>query len=364
MSKRLTSKEFILKSRDKHGDIYDYSLVNYLNSHNTVTIICVNHGEFNMKPNNHLNGQGCPACGRDKLKKNLGEFIYRSKIIHGDKYDYSKSIYTGSRKLIKIICPLHLEFQQTPNNHLSGKGCPSCSNNRKLSKKIFIEKSNKVHNNTYSYKLKEVPSSNDKIDIICHIHGEFKQRVSNHLNGQGCPKCKIGNNKKSFEIKANDIHNNKYSYDDYIDSHTKIDITCPIHGIFKQLPKNHLNLSHGCPRCSTSKGESEVRKVLEQNNIEYIDQYTFEDCINKSKLKFDFYLPEHNTCIEYDGIQHFKPINRFGGYEGFKETKKRDYIKNEYCEVNNINLIRISYTSFNDIENIVNGLIKNNLCYD
>ena len=121
---RNTLDDFIKRSKEKHGDKYDYSNTNYVSIGKKVKIICSIHGEFEQTPHNHMSGKGCKYCG-GTTKMDTKLFIIKAKEIHGDKYDYSKVDYELSRKPIKIICPKHGEFEQTPNNHLSkGQGCP------------------------------------------------------------------------------------------------------------------------------------------------------------------------------------------------------------------------------------------------
>ena len=100
---------------------------------------------------------------------------------------------------------------------------------------------------------------------------------------------------------------------------------------------------------------STATNYLTNNNINFIHQFSFNDCINIRKLPFDFYLPEHNTCIEFDGEQHFKPLKRFGGEQNFIYIQKNDEIKNKYCLEKNIKLIRIKYN-----QNIIK-ILENNL---
>jgi hypothetical protein len=282
---------FIQKAKEVHGDKYDYSLVNYLTNKTKVTITCPIHGEFNQTPNSHLKGDGCPKCGlinRGNSKtKTLSQFISEAKEIHGDKYDYSKTIYTKLKSNVIIICPIHGEFEQTPKSHLRGAGCRKCGrqicgDKSRLTTESFIEKANKTHNNFYDY-----------------------------------------------------------SKTVYINSRTKVQIICPVHGLFEQNAKHH-SLGIGCPLCKESKGEKEVREYLEQNNIKFIPQYKFADCKNIKPLPFDFYLPDHNTCIEYNGKQHYI-LNEFFGEDSFKLTQKNDKIKMGYCQNNNIPLIVIKY---------------------
>ena len=190
---------------------------------------------------------------------------------------------------------------------------------------------------------------------MCPIHGEFYQKPSSHIFKYGCPECggKLKLNNDKFIEKAKLIHGDKYNYSNinYINSNTKIKIICDKHGLFKQTPCNHLQ-GQGCPICKESKGEKNIRRYLLLNNIEFISEYKFNECYNEKLLPFDFYLPKTNTCIEYDGIQHYKPINRFGGELGFKRGKINDEIKNDFCSKNKIKLIRISY--FEDIIKVLN----------
>jgi hypothetical protein len=161
------------------------------------------------------------------------------------------------------------------------------------------------------------------------------------------------NYSKIFIDKSNLIHNGKYDYSngEYINMYTKIIIKCPFHGFFKQRPMDHINSKQGCPICSESKGEKEIMKYLKIHNIEYVSQKTFEGCKNKKLLHFDFYLSEYNICIEYDGEQHFRSCEIFGGEEKFKKLKFLDNIKNEFCEKNKILLLRIKYTD--NIEDVL-----------
>jgi hypothetical protein len=283
------------------------------------------------------------------------EFIQKAKNIHGDKFDYGKVEYIKSREKIIIICQNHGEFLQAPNDHLKGSGCYNCAKNKKSNTEDFKNKANKVHNGIYDYTNVVYSGWNNKIDIICHTHGIFQQTPNNHLNGKGCHKCGGGKKltKQEFIEKATKIHNDLYEYSliDYINTEIDIKIICKKHGVFNQRPYNHL-LGKGCPICKFSKGELKILNFLNKNKIKNIPQKTFEGCKFKTNLEFDFYLPEYNTCIEYDGEQHFE-ANKFFGLKSFELTKLRDEIKNEWCKNNNITLIRIPYFDFENVENIL-----------
>ena len=183
--------------------------------------------------------------------------------------------------------------------------------------------------------------------IICPIHGLFKQKPSDALNGHFCPKCGITRRnikrnekaKKNFEKKAKEIHGDKYDYSlvNYEKALKKVKIICPTHGIFEQKPSNHL-LGQGCPKCGKfSKGEEKINIWLKENNFkeneDFFQQYKFKECKYKKELPFDFYLPKQKILIEYQGLQHYE--KRFGMSEKkFKELKERDKIKKDFATKN------------------------------
>lgn len=192
MRKKITNIEFSNIAKKVHGNKYDYSLVDYKNSHTEIIILCKNHGKFKQKPYSHLNGKGCPTCGGTKSLK-IDDFIIRANDIHNNKYDYSKSIYINIKSKIKIICPDHGIFEQVPYNHLRGKGCPICANNIKSNISDFILKANLIYDNKYNYSESEYVNARTKISIICPIHGKYMQRPNDHLNGHGCKQCAYEN---------------------------------------------------------------------------------------------------------------------------------------------------------------------------
>lgn len=124
------------------------------------------------------------------------------------------------------------------------------------------------------------------------------------------------------------------------------------------ITPSDLKYGYSCPICSESKGEKVIRQYLEKNNIDFKQEHRFIDCRYKLPLPFDFYIPDYNLCIEFDGIQHFEAFNHFGGKEKLKTTKKRDKIKNNYCKENEINLLRIPYWELGNIDKILNEKFK------
>jgi hypothetical protein len=281
-------------------------------------------------------------------KKTTEEFIKEAKYIHGNKYDYSLVNYINSKTKVKIICSLHGEFEQTPDSHINSKSnCNICVNNKKLTTEEFIKKAKLIHGDKYDYSKSNYINDLSKIKIVCIKHGEFIVKAGNHLRGDNCSICT--NNKKltteEFIKKAKLIHGDKYDYSlvEYNTQKSKIKLICNKHGIFEQNPNNHLN-NNGCPICRESKGEKLIREFLKNENINYIPQHRFKNCKNILPLPFDFYLPELNICVEFNGRQHYEPIKKWGGIDNLIEIKKRDKIKMEYCNMNNIPLIIIKYS--------------------
>jgi len=198
MSKRLTLEVFKERAHKKHNSFYDYSRSVYNTTNIPLEITCPIHGPFLQKPVHHLQGNGCPKCGKLKIqsKKTNIEFINEASIRHNNFYDYSLVNYTGCDDKIRIICPIHGEFIIRPANHTNlGQGCPKCGRIRSSKKQAnadhtFITKANFVHNFKYKYKFSSYISNSKKVIIICPIHGEFQQIPLNHIyNKQGCPKC-------------------------------------------------------------------------------------------------------------------------------------------------------------------------------
>ena len=293
----LTTDIFIQRAMSIHGNTYDYSKTNYTKAQDKIIIVCKIHGEFKTLPNNHLRNEnlgGCPKCGAIRMgkkhKKDILHFTKKSKQKHGDRYDYSKSVYTKAANNIIIICKEHGEFEQQASRHLLGAGCPKCklkllSNARRYTPEKWIKNAKKVHGNKYIYPDLNILNGNSKITIICKKHGEFKQKIRIHVMGFGCKICG------------------------------------------KTL----------------SKGEGKIISLLKKQDIVFEMQKTIKGCSNKVALRFDFYLPQYDLFIEYDGIQHFKPVNYFGGEKTFQEIQKKDNIKNSFCRKNKIKLLRIAY---------------------
>jgi very-short-patch-repair endonuclease len=325
-----TNENFIKEIKELHGDIYDYSLVEYVKINCKIKILCKIHGEFEQTPGAHLQGQGCPKCGTDKRRISQENIIERSIDVHGDKYDYSLVKYKDTTTKIKIICKIHGEFEQLPLHHIVAKqGCKKCTVDKlRSSTNEFIEKAKNMHNK-YDYSLVKYIDNITKIKIICSEHGEFEQRPSDHLDGRGCSKCSTDNQRSSreeFIEKSIILYGNKYDYSlvDYITNKIKVKIICKIHGIFEQTPNCHLN-NHCCPQC-IFKTEGKIKDFLIKNNIKFETQ-----CIVDNK-RFDFLIDE-DYILEIDGRQHFPHLEK---QDSIITTNRNDIFKNDVQKMESI----------------------------
>jgi hypothetical protein len=207
---KFNNKIFIEKSKLVHGDKYDYSFVNYINKKSKVKIICKKHGEFEQIPYCHYYfKQGCPKCKINK-QLNTEDFIERSKQIHGDKYDYSLVQYKNAYTKVDIICREHGIFKMLPNDHKkSGCSLCNLGyvKNNNINEIEYMEKCRIIHGDKYDYSKTKYINSRSKVIITCKIHGDFYQKAESHLRGRGCPNCKnsVGENKIELYLKNKNI---------------------------------------------------------------------------------------------------------------------------------------------------------------
>lgn len=352
-NKKLTTVEFIKKSKEKHGDKYDYSLTEYVNANTNVTIKCKEHGAFQQVPKLHMSGSNCPMCfGRNKNNNYVVESL---KLVHGDRYDYSLVKYVSEKHPIKILCDTHGEFEQTYNTHKKGHGCPKCVGRDKTTDD-FIKEANIIHNNKYSYGYTIYSNSISKVRISCPVHGIFTQSPSNHLQGNGCPKCKslaITNKKTKttdeFISEAKLVHSDRYDYTSvtYLGCKDYIDICCKEHGLFTQTPDSHLQ-GNGCPKCGLSfdKTEGEVKEFIKSLDLDFIE--------NTRKiippLELDIYIASHKLAIEFDGLYWHSELYKPNNYH---------LNKTDLCESNGIQLIHIFEDEWLLKRDIVESRIRN-----
>jgi very-short-patch-repair endonuclease len=374
----LTQKEVLKRFKKVHGDEYDYSLFEYVNTYTKISIICKKdeHGVFEQTPYKHFIGRGCPKCGNIKKgnsqRKSTEDFISEAKEVHPDKnYGYEKVFYKGDRKKVIIICPMHGDFNQIPSSHLVGSGCPDCGliqriEKRKLGIEEFIKRSNVKHNNLYGYEKVEYVNTNTNVIIICPLHGEFKKTPSKHLQGQGCPQCAIKNRKKPVFRKSTKPHNkisfeefvkranlkyeNKFSYrlkneEFNLSDEDCLIVICETHGEIQTPPRHHLYDNFVCEKCKYENEFQKFESLMEgkhQNKYD-ISNVGFKNWITKIELECEFHgkfsitpahLKEGKGCRECGIIKRAKsqskPIDEFISQANEVHDFKYDYSKSVY----------------------------------
>ena len=420
--------KFITESIEIHGDIYDYSLVEYIDCNKEVKIVCKNHGIFNIQPTKHkFHKIGCSACVSNTRKKDNEYFIKKALEIHGDIYDYSLVEYKGFDSYVDIICKKHGVFSKKAKNHISGKktGCGKCFEKVLYDTEYYIEKCKEKHNDLYDYSLINFKSSITNIDIICKKHGVFSMLPRKFLSGNHCYTCVaektfIEKSKKIYGDSLNYtkvsyvndtvpivLHCNKHNHDfehkpslhmkslacdfcvaeskilkfkqleinfikkskmkngdlydyskvEYKGKDEKVVIICNEHGEFTQTPHGHR--ASGCPSCSkystTSFPEQAFYYYLAKIFNKVSSQYKIDN------IEMDIMIHDINLCIEYDGAYWHR------------DKEEYDYNKTMNIIEKGINVIRIrentlnalgccvSFTrksdSMHDLENVINETI-------
>lgn len=378
--KNSTTEEFIEKLNNIAPNKFDTSKVDYKNAITDIILICHEkdefgneHGEFITTPNRVLEGEGCPKCA-GRYVYDTNSFIERVKNKFNDieHIDFSQFEYKGSRVKSTFICHKkdnmgneHGKFEMTPNNFLQGKRCPKCAKVFHYTTDTFINIFLKNINYT-KYDTSKVAYVNDKtpIILICHKkdelgneHGEFQIAPYSIRNGCGCPKCNIRHKltQENFERRVNKIFDEKYdlSLSRIINMTTKIPVICHEvdkegieHGIFYATPQSLLS-GHGCPKCGAKNNKTELKlyNYLCKKFKNVI--YNYRDIEILGKKSIDCYLPEYKIGIECQGLQHFMPVEMFGGEDEYELVQKRDKDKYQECFNNGIRLIYYKNTKKN-----------------
>ena len=337
----------------------------YIDSHTPILHKCLTHNiEWKISPTDALQGSGCINCKSDKIKNKLAkthrQYVDELAEINANIVPIEE--YKGANTKILHECLIdNYEWYATPTNTLSGCGCPKCS-----------QRFRRTHDDY----VREVFEVNPDIEILgifrglqtpilhkCKIHNiEWIAYPEFILKGCGCSMCgddkikeKLGKTHEQYvqelKMKNPDIE----VLGTYINAITPILYKCLKDGYeWYAIPSNVL-FGYGCPRCNESSGERKIRQWMEKHNIDYIYQYKFDNCCDVNPLPFDFYLPDYNTVIEYQGGQHYRPVAIFGGQQAFEKQQKHDNIKREYCKNNNINLLEIPH--FKNVDEELNNFL-------
>lgn len=311
-------------------------------------------------------------------KKTHDEFIAQLKA--KQPKIHTSDIYKNGKTKIEFECieeGCNHKWRARPDNILSGYGCPECAK-RKRSKALlktheeFVTEVAKINPNIIV--IGKYVRDDVKIELKCKMCGYTWFATPDKIlhKKTGCPECAKIKRAKLRTKKQEEFENEVYKKNknikvlsEYKGAKVKVKFQCLVCGcVWWAYPYSVTSLSTGCPRCVQSHGEREITNWLLGHNVNFIPQHKFADCKDKIQLPFDFYLPDYNLCIEYDGIQHFEPVN-FGGISNeealikFMTTKLHDDIKNKYCSQYKINLLRISYLDNGSIDKILNNIINN-----
>lgn len=320
-----------------------------------VNITCVNGHTYDIRYDLIMNKKTCKYCG-----KNCFTYEYVKSYIENQNQTLLSDTYKNAKSKLKIQCEFgHIYYPTFYNFKNKMSRCPKCKGVSKFSYeevKAYIEK--------FNYKLisKEYLNNKFLIKVMCNKGHEYSVTFDNFKNkNKRCPVCN-GGVSLTYEYVKEYIDEVGYSLisKEYINAKTKLQLMCDKGHYFESTFDNFKSNGSRCPKCNRSIGEERVSYYLSKHTIKYAEQYRFDECKFKYTLPFDFYLPDYNILIEYDGIQHFEIIEYFGGLDGFIETKIRDTIKNDYCKKNNIQLLRIPYWEFDRIEEILKEKLKLN----
>jgi len=353
----MKKEDFIIKSKLLHGDQFNYDNIVYIHPNKEIEIYCnVCKSYFKQKPKLHLDRKTCPSCS-DINKMSTKKFIEKSIFLHGDRYDYNMVNYINFKTNVKIFCKTCGEyFEQLPHSHLEGYGCKICgyvsgADKNRMTTNEFIKKAREVHGKLFNYDSVVYVRSADKVKIYCNTCHEFFMQTPNwHLDGHGCANC-YGNRKKTTEefIKqAKEKYGDKYDYSKVVYEGTDkpVIIICPEHKEFLQTPYNHLTTT-GCQLCYNKLNINET-KLYKALSVEFCDENLIQQKTPKwlGLQSIDIFFKDYNIGVEYHGRQHFEPVSKFGGANGFIINRERDVRKYNLCLENDCKLFYFTYKHY------------------
>ena len=356
MSKKKTHSEYIAELRIKNPAVE--VIEQYINTSTPIMHHCIKHDVcWKARPSDILKGKGCKLCASEKISKS-------NSMIH-DEYVQDLAIknplievveqYVNAKTKIMHHCLKHdVYWAITPDGVLHGRGCRQCGK----------EKYYKSRSKTHDQYVHEVEVVNPNIIVVgqyinnktpiehyCQIHNvTWSAAPDGILSGYGCSECrkekisyKTSKTHEQYVVELAIANSDIEVIDKYLGANIPILHRCKIDGYEWLAQPANLLSGCGCPQCNESSGERKVRQWLQSHEVAYIFQKTFADCKDQKQLPFDFYIPAYNTCVEYDGEQHFRSVDLWGGDEYFERLQLHDSIKTRYCKDNNIHLLRISY---------------------
>jgi hypothetical protein len=344
--RRKTNAQFQQEVHDLVGNEYTF-LDEYVN---TRTKLRVKHSKCNnvyeVNPRNFLTGSRCPYCA-GVAKKTDKQFKKEIFDLVGDEYTFLDP-YQGSHIKLKVNhnkCGRVYEVR--PYAFLQGGRCPYCFGTPKKTDAQFKQEIFNLVGNEYTF-LESYINSATKIKVKHNKCGHiYRVEPNSFIHGSRCPYCCWGHKKTSIEF-AKEMFNlvgTEYTLlDAYTDAQTKVRIKHnKCNNVYTVAPRHFLE-GQRCPYCNIPKGETIINKLLKSLGIKYEYQKTFDDLRDNRLLSYDFYIPSQNILIEYQGQQHYEPIDHFGGEYKFKTQRHHDKMKADYAKSNNYNLITVPYT--------------------
>lgn len=371
MGKQKYTYEDVLKSFKERNYVLLTKKDDYKNVMQKLQYICNNHkdkGVLEITYSKLLQGQGCTYCGRERtVMTKRKPFDYNEAVDLCKKHDFEFVDIKRENSVLYIyfICNKHVELgvqkMRKTNMKRDIKGCKYCKGD--FPEWYVKQKIEKLY--PHMKLIGKYINLSTPIDCYCEKHDVYcKKSPQSILDGQGCIECgkdKLSKNNMmsqiEFESMISLVNPDVKIISEYSGLEHDITVLCKKCGRIWTLNANSLkNNGTRCKKCSyTYKGEDEIINILDNLQCTYIHQYKFENCKDKRCLPFDFYLPDYNLCIEFDGKQHYEP--KFGE-DNFEKTKRHDEIKNKYCESNGIELLRIPYWDMNNIENIIKNKLN------
>lgn len=283
-------------------------------------------------------------------------YEYVKEYIENEGYELLSNDYVNAHEKLLIKCKQGHEFNMNFNNFKSGKRCPICD---RLKKRLTYKKvKNEIEKEGHKLLSDTYVNSSTPLKIKCPNSHVYIRSYNYFRNDCRCSICKEKEIKDKKLKRFNEVKNYIESFNykllskEYINNRTKLQIECNKGHIYF-VTLDDFQRGNRCPYCSSPKGEKRIIDICNKLKIKYIPKYKIKDCKYKNILTFDGYFPQYNILIEYDGIQHFEIVKHFGGFDGFIDRKIRDTIKNIYCKNNNIELLRIPYWDYDNIENII-----------
>jgi uncharacterized protein with PIN domain len=357
-----TDLQFKKEIHDLVGDEYTF-LDPYINSSTKLRVKHNRCGQvYKVKPNSFLRGSRCPFCNGG-IKKTDTEFKHEVYDLVGDEYTFLDAYVNSSTKLrVKHNECGHI-YKITPNSFLMGTRCAYCSGKVKRTDDQFKQQVYALVGDEYSV-LSEYQSVNTRIKMRHNICGNVFSPIPKHfLRGSRCPYC-AGNIKKTNNQFVNYLKKSVGSeyvlLSNYVNSKTKVLLKHNKCGNVYEVTPNNFMTGYRCPFCNSPKGEVAINKILKSLGIKYEYQKTFDDLRDVQPLSYDFYIPDQSILIEYQGLQHYEPVDHFGGESQFKLQRKHDKLKSEYAKDHGYNLIAIPYT-YDTFSKIKKYLIKHGL---